>query len=174
MAIYTKKGDRGGTGLFGSNRRCSKDSQVFRTIGAIDELNSYLGVIVSESDDKKLMQQLQTVQGNLLTIGSILAESKLRFTSVQTTKLEKEIDVMEKKLPVLRNFILPGGSEIGAKLHFARSLARKAERSVVRLGKTMTIKPQILSYLNRLSDYLFILARKVNFEVGEKEQVWKK
>lgn len=174
VSIYTKKGDKGETGLYGTNRRCSKDSPVFRTIGAIDELNSYLGVIVSESEDKKLVGQLQKVQVNLLTVGSILSGSKFRFSSVQTTKLEKEIDEMEDKLPVLKNFILPGGNKVGAKLHFARSLARKAERSVVGLNKKEKVKPQILVYFNRLSDYLFVLARGVNLETGEAEQVWKK
>ncbi|MBN1169373.1 cob(I)yrinic acid a,c-diamide adenosyltransferase [Candidatus Woesebacteria bacterium] len=175
MPIYTRKGDKGETGLFGTNRRCSKDSQVFRAIGAIDELNSFLGVITSESeDDDKLINHLEKIQSNLFKIGSILAGSDLRFSSVQTKNLEKQIDDMEDKLQRLRNFILPGGSSLGAKLHYARSICRRVEREVVRLNKKDKIKPQILVYINRLSDYLFVLARSINCEAGERELVWKR
>jgi cob(I)alamin adenosyltransferase len=174
VAIYTKKGDKGKSGLLGKNKRFSKDTTVFNAIGAIDELNSYLGVVVSESKDSKLSDKLEKVQNNLLRISSIIVGGKLRFYSAQTRKLEKEIDEMESNLPTLKNFIIPGGSKVGAKLHIARSIARRAERNVVGLSKEKSVKLQILAYLNRLSDYLFMLARHVNFEAGQKEKIWKK
>lgn len=173
MSIYTKKGDKGETGLFGSNRRCSKNSLVFQAIGAIDELNSFLGIVVSVSEDQTLRKELKVVQRDLLTIGSILGGSSLRFTKVKTAKIEKQIDKLEKKLPKLTNFILPGGSKTASHLHFARALARRAEREVVALSVIEDVKLSILVYLNRLSDYLFIVARGENYRVGLEEKVWR-
>ncbi len=178
MSIYTKKGDRGKTALFDSQnsqrKRVSKSSLRIETIGSVDELNSYLGVVVSGSKDDKLNDSLELVQSNLLSIGSILAGSKLRLSSVQTSKLEEEIDEMEGRLPVLKNFILPGGNSVAARLHYARALTRKVERKVVKLNEVEPVKPQILVYINRLSDYLFMLARDTNFKTEEKEKIWKK
>lgn len=178
MAIYTKKGDRGKTAIYdpknSQRKRISKSSLRIKAIGSVDELNSYIGVVVSETTDKKLIGQLEELQGNLLRIGSILAGSDLRFFESKTKTLEKNIDELEGTLPVLKNFILPGGDRVAAKLHFARTLARKAERMVVAYSEEGEVKPQIFRYLNRLSDYLFMLARKVNSESGKKEQIWKK
>lgn len=169
MAIYTKRGDKGETSLYDStsrqNIRVSKDSRRINAIGAIDELNSYLGMTSAD---------LKEIQRDLFTIGSILAGAKLRFGKAKTKKLEKTIDKLEGKLPVLKNFILPGGSRLAAHLQYARALTRRAERQVVALSEVDKIKPEVLIYLNRLSDYLFMLARKANFDAEVKEEVWKR
>ena len=176
MAVYTKKGDRGETSLYGGSSsqktKLSKSSLQISAIGAIDETNSYLGVIRSLSEDRQLNNQLKKIQKDLLTIGSILSGSKLRFFQTKTKALEKEIDRREKKLPPLRKFVIPGSSRLAAHLHYGRTLIRRAECEVVTLNKIEKIKPQILSYLNRLSDFLFILAREANYKKAIKEEVW--
>ena len=172
MAIYTKKGDRGETSLFLKKPiPVSKDSVRVRAIGALDEANSYLGVIVSEAPESK--NPLNEIQRNLFVAGSILAGARLRFSKVKTRKLERVIDRLEGSLPVLKNFVLPGGGKAGAKLFFARALVRRAERAVVSLDLVEAVKPEILVYLNRLSDYLFMMARGVNFKGGFKEEIWR-
>ena len=172
MAIYTKKGDRGETSLFLKKLTpASKDSVRVSAIGALDETNSYLGVIVSEKTELK--KSISEVQKNLFVISSILAGAKLRFSKTKTKKLERVIDRLEGALPALKNFILPGGSKAAAKLFFARALVRRAERAVVSLNLVEEVKPEIMSYLNRLSDYLFMIAREVNSQEGRKEEVWK-
>lgn len=177
MAIYTKRGDKGETSLYVKSStqgdRVTKDSLIIQTIGALDELNSYLGIVISSSEDPVLIDRLKEVQRNLFVIGSILAGSKLRFFKTRTRKLEKVIDELEGKLPVLRNFVLPGGSEVASHLQYARVLTRRAEREVVSLGERELVKPQILTYLNRLSDYLYMLARQVNYQEGIKEELWR-
>ena len=172
MPIYTKKGDKGETGLYGTKRRCSKDSLIFDAIGGIDELNSYLGICVSRSENPKTSEILVSIQKDLLTIGSILAGSELKFYGSKVLKLERIIDKLDKELPELKNFIVPGGTTLASHLHFARALSRRAERGVVRLSKSEKVKPQILIYLNRLSDLLFMLARYTNFEVGVEDEIW--
>jgi len=169
MAIYTKKGDKGETSVF-SGKHLSKSSIRIAAIGAVDETNSFLGIILSE--DPKLTQ-LKDIQRNLFALGSILAGAPLRFPKSRTKKLEKAIDRAEGSLPVLKNFILPGGGRVGAKLFFARTLARRAERALVSLNKKEPLKPEILVYLNRLSDYLFMLAREINYKSGIKEESWR-
>lgn len=172
MAIYTKKGDRGETSLFLKKPTpLSKDSIRINAIGSVDEASSYLGVIISES--RELKKPLNEIQKNLFVIGSILAGAELRFSKTKTQKLERVIDRLEGSLPTLKNFILPGGGKIGAKLHFARTLVRRAERAVVSYSLLEAVKPEILVYLNRLSDYLFMIAREVNSQEGFKEEVWK-
>jgi cob(I)alamin adenosyltransferase len=177
MVIYTKRGDKGETALYDKesrqNIRVPKASLKIGAIGAVDELNSSLGITIAVSKDSELARRLKEVQRNLLRIGSILAGSKLSFGKAQTKKLEKLLDKLEGSLPVLKNFILPGGSPAAAQLQYARALARRAERKVVALSKAEAVKSQILTYLNRLSDYLFMLARKVNHDSEIKEEVWK-
>lgn len=187
MAIYTKRGDKGKTSLYdkastqrerarlagdGESRRVSKDSLRIRAIGALDEFNSYLGVAIASSQNPNLIGNLKEVQRNLFLIGSILAGSKLRFFKTKTGELEKEIDKLEGMLPVLKNFILPGGATLAAHLQYARAICRRAEREVVSLSEKNTVKPQILTYLNRLSDYLFMLARNANFKTEVEEEAW--
>lgn len=171
MSIYTKKGDRGKTNSY-SSKKLTKDSLKIQAIGTIDEVNSFLAIVVSGTTSE-LRKDLKEIQKDLFTIGSILAGAKLRFNISKVKRLEEQIDELEKGLPRLRNFILPGGSLEGAQLHFARTLTRRAERTIVALGRKEKIKPQIPIYLNRLSDFLFILARKVNYDKGIKEEIWK-
>jgi cob(I)alamin adenosyltransferase len=176
VTIYTKRGDKGKTSLYkkdpNNRNKISKSDCLIHALGAIDELNSYLGVITSHSQDQKLNKTITDLQKDMFTIGSIIGGSGLRFSKSKTTKLEKIIDELEKKLPPLKNFILPGGSKVAAHLQYARSLARKAERTTVALNEDEKIRPQVLTYLNRLSDLLFMLARQANFRMGIKENVW--
>ena len=161
MAIYTKTGDKGKTGTF-SGKRTSKSSRLIHAIGAVDELNSYLGIIGG----------MEEVQRTLFTINSILTGAKLEFPKDATQKLEKEIDKWEGTLPVLKNFIIYGGNKKASQIYFARSLARRAERVLVDL-RIRSRKDEILMYVNRLSDYLFMFARYTNFKSKIEERVWK-
>jgi cob(I)alamin adenosyltransferase len=173
MTIYTKRGDAGETTLFTKGSKVSKDSLRICAIGAVDELNSFLGVVVSFSEDKRLNSKLKGIQGDLLTVGSILGVSDLKFYNSKTKKLEKEIDELEQKLPKLANFIIPNGTKIASLLHYARTVSRRAEREVVALSKIEEVKPQILVYLNRLSDYLFMLARNENHKSEVADDLWR-
>lgn len=169
MTVYTKTGDKGKTGTFGG-KRISKSSKLIQAIGAIDELNSYIGIIESESDEDK--SRLVQIQRNLFTINSILSGAKLELPRDATKKLEREIDEMEGKMPVLANFIIYSGTSKATKIYFARALARRAERALVDLGfKIYDLR--ILAYMNRLSDYLFTMARFENFKKKVKEEMWK-
>lgn len=162
MAIYTKKGDRGETSIF-NGKKISKDSLLIEAIGSIDEANSWLGVIGG----------FEEIQKDLMIISSVLAGAKLEFGLDKTKRLEQEIDKLDKILPPLKNFILPGGSRTGAELHFARTLVRRAERAAIALSEVEGLSLNILAYLNRLSDYLYMKAREENFKKGIKEKVWK-
>ncbi len=177
MAIYTKTGDKGETGLVSTNPkkpiRISKSSEKIDAIGTVDELNSFLGVLVSDLNDKKLHQTLKEIQANLFTIGAILAGAKLEFPSQNTKNLEKLLDKWEGDLPVVKNFILPGGSRQAALVFYARAITRRAERSLVSLNKKENVNSEVLKYINRLSDFLFILGRYLNFKSGIKEEIWK-
>lgn len=176
MAIYTKRGDKGETSLYdeaSSQRiRVSKNSLRIKALGAVDELNSFLGITISFSNVPEITTYLKAIQKNLLTLGSITAGSKLRFSSLETKKIEKIIDKLEGELPVLANFILPGGTVFSSHLQYTRSLARRAERATVALAKESKVKPDVLTYLNRLSDFLFMLARFANFDTGVVEEIW--
>lgn len=178
MTIYTKRGDKGETSLFDPQNaqrvRIGKDSLKVEVIGRIDELNSYLGIAIGEISDKNIANDLREIQRNLFTIGSILAGAKLRFSETKTKKAEKEIDKIEGRLPVLKNFILYGGSKSASHLFYARALARRAERGLVSLRNSQfPIPDSILAYMNRLSDYLFILARERNHRKEIEEETWK-
>jgi len=159
MAIYTKTGDKGKTGTY-SGKRISKSSKLIGAIGAIDELNSFLGII----------GELTDIQRNLFTINAILTGAKLDFPKDATQKLEREIDKWEGTMPVLKNFIIYGGSKKASEIFYARALTRRAERAFVDLPGSY---PEILAYINRLSDYLFMLARYTNHVQGKKEKIWK-
>lgn len=162
MSVYTKTGDKGKTGTFGGGR-ISKSSKLIQAIGAIDELNSFLGMI----------KGLSNIQINLFTINSMLSGAKLTLPKDAVKKLEREIDEMEAKMPVLANFIIYGGAARATKLYFARALCRRAERILVAASDNKHPNLDRLMYLNRLSDYLFILARFTNFKAKVKEEVWK-
>jgi len=180
MPIYTKTGDRGKTSLR-SGTRVWKDSPRVETYGTIDELNSYLGIIISEIGNKKntwrknLTDTLVMIQSDLLYVGSVLSESELVLDQLDehTKKFESDIDSMTEQLPELSNFILPGGSAIGAHLQYARTLARKAERRVVTLSQKEDVDEALIRYVNRLSDLFFTMGRFASFKEKQKENVWK-
>lgn len=162
MTVYTKTGDKGKTGT-ASGKRISKSSKIIQAIGAIDELNSYLGVIGKLAD----------IQRNLFTINSMLSGAKLELPKDAVKKLEREIDEMESKMPVLANFIIYSGTPRSTKIYYARALCRRAERILVAASDNKHPNLDRLMYLNRLSDYLFTLARFTNFRAKVKEEVWK-
>jgi cob(I)alamin adenosyltransferase len=178
MKIYTKKGDEGDTSLFGGDR-VSKSSGRIEAYGTVDELNSVLGLAASFGLSEKGSRWVKKVQQDLLVLGADLAaphSSKTRIDRIEEGSiefLEESIDEMDKKLPPLKNFILPGGSRQGAALHLARTVCRRAERTAVACKKTEEISPLAVKYLNRLSDFLFVLARFENKETDIVEEVWK-
>lgn len=171
MPIYTKKGDKGTTRVFNKTKATiSKSDPLIRAIGGIDETNTFLGLAASFSEDTGLKDFLVQIQKDLFKIGSILAGAKLRLSPSRITSLERSIDKMQGSLPPLKNFILPGGSRVGATLHTARVVARRAERDLSALTKPPVV---IQKYLNRLSDFLFVLARHTNHKMGSPEVLWK-
>ena len=180
MKIYTRTGDAGGTALFGGTRVSKADSRV-AAYGDVDELNACLGTVRAQSelvgDVAALLEQLQK---DLFAIGAQLADpgdkiaervSKAAVTLTDIQRLEEWIDRFESDLPPLRRFILPGGDRAGALLHFARTVCRRAERSIVALGAD-AVDTHLLAYVNRLSDLLFVLARAVNHRAGQPEVEW--
>lgn len=177
MSIYTKKGDKGETGLFSSNKsekiRVSKASLRIETIGTIDEANTFLGLAGSFIKNNKLKEKITKIQRHLFEVGAILAGAKLTLDENLTGQMEKEIDEMDRVLPTLTHFILPGGGKAGSLLFMARTFVRRAERKVVALSRKEKVAPTVLIYLNRLSDYVFTLARYSNLKEGKKEEIWK-
>ena len=176
--IYTKKGDKGTTSLFGG-KRLPKDHIRIEAYGTVDELNVYIGLIRDVVGNETIREVLKTIQDRLFTIGANLASdpSKKRTTpdiqESDITILESEIDRMEEKLPRLKNFILPGGHTSVSFCHLGRVVCRRAERLVVALNEVEPVEGILIRYLNRLSDYLFVLARKIGQEVGAEEVTWK-
>lgn len=180
--LYTRAGDRGETALFGGDR-VPKDHPCVEAYGSVDELNSALGVALSVIRQRRVAATLQSIQNELFNIGSELAaESGPRAEKGRTfidpeskvADLERLIDEYDAKLPPLRTFILPSGSQAGALLHLARSVCRRAERAVVRLSRQEDVNPHVIVYLNRLSDLLFVLARYVNRAARKTETRWRK
>ncbi len=176
MAVYTRKGDTGTTSMYEADpkKRCrvSKSDLRVQAIGAVDEVNSYLGICnfyVQSSNTKKFVTDIQR---NLFTIGSILSKAPLEIKKAETKKLEGEIDRIEESLPPLRNFLLPEGSISAVHFMYARALARRAERRVVALHNKEAVDSGVLEYINRLSDYLFCIFREENALSGEKEELW--
>lgn len=169
MAIYTRTGDDGTTALYGGTRvlKCEELVDVY---GSVDELNSWIGLIHT-----KLKFPLSKIQSDLLTIGSFLAGNKKNVPSLEPRimEMERQIDEMDKELPKLANFIFPGGSELAAEVHIARSICRRVERQTVSLSKKQHLDPVIVKYLNRLSDLLFTLARYINKQENVEEIIWK-
>lgn len=178
MKIYTKTGDTGETGLFGGER-VPKDAFRIEAYGSVDELNSVLGVISSLNPRTAIAETVTMLQNQLFEVGADLAtpgEQKSsaipRVTDSHAIELEKLIDRFEKELTPLKSFILPGGSVIAAHLHLARTVCRRAERSVVRLSRNEKIGTAVIVYLNRLSDLLFVMARYANAVEGHAETQW--
>lgn len=166
MSISTKKGDRGKTSLIasGDKKIVYKDCPEIAAIGSIDEVESFLGLAASFIRERKVVSFLEKIQTDLFLVNSILAGARKDFTQEKIRWLEREIETLEEHLPVLRQFILPGGSRPAAFLQVARTVARRAERDLVAQRKKEKFDPTILVYLNRLSDFLFLLARKVNYD----------
>jgi cob(I)alamin adenosyltransferase len=189
MKIYTGTGDLGKTSLF-SGERLSKGNQRIEAYGDVDELNSVIGALAVSIETEKmdLIPQLHQIQSNLFNLASWLATTPYsqsvslldKFSDEPAKKLEQAIDSMEKNLPPLKGFILPGGTISSAWAHLARTICRRAERHVIRNieteGKFFDIENtrHIITYLNRLSDYFFVLARYLNHLSGIKDQLWKK
>ncbi|TAL63364.1 MAG: cob(I)yrinic acid a,c-diamide adenosyltransferase [Bacteroidetes bacterium] len=179
MKIYTKKGDKGETGLLGGTR-VKKSHIRIESYGTVDELNSWIGLIRDQNIDKHSKEILIHIQDRLFTIGSHLAsdpaKSKAKIPDIKEediTILEKEIDKMNESLPEMRSFVLPGGHTIASYCHIARCVCRRAERCSVRLASEEKVDDSIIKYLNRLSDYLFVLSRKLTKDLKAKEVPWK-
>lgn len=180
MKIYTKTGDKGDTSLFGG-QRVPKDALRIEAYGTVDELNSVLGIVRSENEDAKINKVLSQVQEQLFEMGADLATPRSasatkkikRIEPKHAHQLEKIIDSLEAHLKPLRRFILPAGTPVAARLHFARTVCRRAERIVVRLSRNEDIGEDITIYLNRLSDLLFVLARYANHLANVPETTWK-
>ncbi len=178
MKIYTKGGDKGQTSLIGGTR-VSKHHIRIHSYGTVDELNSYIGLIGCQEIDANSKTVLKEIQDRLFTIGASLA-SDPEQSFVQTpdlfdadiTLLEKEIDKMNESLPKLKHFILPGGNTLVSYAHLARCVCRRAERLVVELAENDFVEPKVIIYLNRLSDYLFVLGRKIGHDSGIAEHIW--
>lgn len=179
MKIYTRTGDKGETSLIGGTR-VPKDHYRIEAYGTIDELNSYIGLVKDSFEHEHTREILGKLQDRLFSIGSHLAADPERSRMVlpqlneaDLVFLEQEIDRMDMVLPALKNFILPGGHPIVSYCHIARCVCRRAERATVKLDHHEKVEPIILHYLNRLSDYLFVLARFIGLELKAPEINWK-
>jgi cob(I)alamin adenosyltransferase len=179
MQIYTRTGDDGTTGLIGGSRIKKHDIRL-EAYGTVDELNSYIGVIRSMQNDEHADQVLEKIQRKLFVIGAhlasdestILIKKQLPWGETDIAMLEREMDQMFNVLPRLNNFILPGGSQATSFCHVARTICRRAERRIVELSEKCEIDSNLIKYINRLSDYLFVLSRKVTFDQKVPEILW--
>ena len=177
--IYTRTGDKGTTGL-GDGERRAKDDPRIEAYGTVDELNAALGLMVLNLGNSETTALLTSLQNDLFDLGADLCvpedtsrrSSALRVTEAQVKKLEEHIDQMNKDLPPLNSFILPGGGVGGSWAHLARTIARRAERRISTLAKTDSINPHALAYINRLSDFLFVLSRHLNRLEETPEPLW--
>jgi cob(I)alamin adenosyltransferase len=173
VKIYTRKGDAGWTKLFGG-KRASKSSPRITAYGDVDEVIAVLGVAASDLEDGGTIDLLRKLQSGLHLVCADLANPNLqkqakRIEAEHIEALEKLCDEFEEKLPPLKKFILPGGSAAGAALHLSRTVARRAERQIVTLSQEESINPEVLRYMNRVSDLLFLIARWVNHQAGVPE-----
>ncbi|RAJ15602.1 cob(I)yrinic acid a,c-diamide adenosyltransferase [Arenibacter echinorum] len=185
MKIYTKTGDDGTTGLFGGTR-VPKHHIRIESYGTLDELNSWIGLIRDQPMEDSTKQVLIRIQEKLFTVGALLAidpekerlksgKDRLNIPKIGTGDLnflETEIDLMEQHLPPMTHFILPGGHTTVSYCHITRTICRRAERLVSQLNDFEPVDPILLSYINRLSDFLFVLARKLSFDVQAEEIKW--
>jgi cob(I)alamin adenosyltransferase len=170
--VYTRTGDDGTTGL-GNGSRVAKDSPRIDAIGAVDELNSYLGVLLAEDIEKDVRLKLENIQHDLFDLGGDLSiPGRVSLDSAQVARLEQELDEYNATLEALKEFILPGGARAAALCHVARTVCRRAERYVVALYRNETAIVIHIHYLNRLSDFLFVLSRIINRQQGIKEVLW--
>jgi len=179
MKIYTKTGDEGVTSLFGG-KRVSKSELRIEAYGTVDELNSWMGVIRDQEVNKKRKEILIEIQDRLFTIGSMLAtepeNKKVKIPALSDSDielLEKEMDKMDELLPPMRFFVLPGGHPAVSWGHVARTVCRRTERLVIALHKVEPVNSLVIKYLNRLSDFLFVLCRMMTQELSVEETPWK-
>jgi cob(I)alamin adenosyltransferase len=179
MKIYTKTGDKGQTSLIGGTR-VPKHHIRIEAYGTVDELNSWIGVLRDSIAEEAVTTLLVEIQDRLFTVGSLLAadpgKSKMKLPELEDadiTRLEQAIDAMNELLPPMRHFVLPGGHITVSHCHVARCVCRRAERNVTHLSETAEVSAVITQYLNRLSDYLFILSRKLSYDLGATETPWK-
>lgn len=179
MKIYTKTGDQGSTSLFGGKRVSKADLRI-DTYGTVDELNSWIGVLRDQSVNQSRKEMLVEIQDRLFTIGSILAtepeNTKVKIPSLAESDielLENKMDEMDALLPPMRFFVLPGGHTSVSFGHVARTVCRRAERLVIALSQTEKVDPLVIKYMNRLSDYLFMLCRTMAHELKTEEVPWK-
>ncbi|WP_210487339.1 cob(I)yrinic acid a,c-diamide adenosyltransferase [Rufibacter aurantiacus] len=180
MKIYTKTGDKGETSLIGGTR-VKKSHLRIEAYGTVDELNSFLGVVRDQEVNQKRQQIFSEIQDRLFTIGSTLATDPVKEGKVQTPDLhltdiqflEEQMDLLDEQLPPLRNFILPGGHQAVSFCHVARTVCRRAERLVIALQEESHVDDLVVQYLNRLSDFLFVLSRAMALELGVEEITWK-
>jgi cob(I)alamin adenosyltransferase len=179
MKVYTKKGDTGTTQLIGGTR-VSKASLRIEAYGTVDELNSHLGLIRDQNINEKYQIQLIEIQDRLFTIGSSLAadpeKSNMKLPDLleqDVNNLENWMDEMDETLPPMKSFVLPGGNQIVSFTHIARCVCRRSERIVVLLQEQEYVHELVFKYINRLSDYLFILSRKLTQDLKAKEVPWK-
>jgi cob(I)alamin adenosyltransferase len=179
LKIYTKTGDRGDTRLF-NGEKVRKHNDRVEAYGDVDELNAFIGAAASFLKDSTLASMLAEIQKDLFSVGAQLADpgfknqsrAKFQIPAGRITALEQAIDGFETELPPLRQFILAGGGNGGALLHVARTVCRRAERRVVSLSEKVEVSSGVIEYLNRLSDFLFVMARVVNHREGKEEILW--
>jgi len=179
MKIYTKTGDKGETSLLGGTR-VHKSHLRIDAYGTIDELNAQMGLLRDQEVNQKRTEKLYAIQDRLFVIGALLAtDPEIKTLKLPTLKkedvtfLEVEIDTMESGLPELRNFIIPGGHPVVSYAHIARTVCRRAERAIVLLAESSPVDPMITEYVNRLSDYLFVLGRQLAQELAVNEVTWR-
>ena len=169
--IYTRTGDAGDTGK-ADGTRVSKDDCLIHAQGDVDELNSFIGLLASKVDDEALDQLILKIQHDLFNIGAEISLSQPLITAKDVAYLEQQLDHYNADLPPLKEFILPGGGEAASLCHVARAVSRRAERNLVTLDKEHGVGSELLAYINRLSDLLFVLARVITRYAGEKEVFW--
>ncbi len=170
--IYTRTGDAGDTGK-ADGTRVSKDDDLIHAQGDIDELNSFMGLLSSGLEDSKLGEAINRIQHDLFNMGAELSISQPYITGSNVVYLEQQLDHYNADLPPLKEFILPGGGESASLCHVARAVCRRAERNLVAAGRENKISADMLAYINRLSDLLFVLARVLTRYAGEKEVYWR-
>ena len=177
--VYTRRGDKGQTSLVGG-KRVSKSDVRLEAYGTIDELSANMGMLIAQLSDGYEKETLLRIQNNLFNVCTNLATDQddtplypsAYLPEGETEFLEQEVDSIMKELPEAQGFILPGGTCEAAQAHICRTVCRRAERRIVALAQEATVSPEIQEYINRLSDYFFVLAKKLNFLAGKNEKIW--
>ena len=177
--VYTRTGDKGTTSLIGGTRVPKYDIRL-EAYGTIDELNAHIGLLISAMENSSDIKFLRGIQNKLFDVGSHLATDQSKTTLHRTSvmsedeveELEQRIDEMDENLPGLKSFILPGGTSASSVAHICRTICRRGERRILELSEKTEISSELIAYVNRLSDFFFVLSRKLNLETGEVEIYW--